>query len=232
MGEGTAIFDPRPQIFFCLAAQGNQALLVALANGSEPFVVQVQLRDLDAQGFRDAQPRAVHELEKGGVPKRVLAVGGTLKDAVHFFPGQVFWQVVPESGGGQHGFGAVAILLLLFHVLKESPQAGKVSRYRRGGVFRLPCGECQELIQFWGCQFFQVNFVVVEPVYEMPQVFLVALDGLGRKVPFYSQEGQVGVHAVRIQAHGSEFSIFFSKIPLTAPLPFSIIDPVQATMDD
>ena len=42
MGEGTANFDPNLQIFFCLAAQGNQTLLVTLADRREPFVVQVQ----------------------------------------------------------------------------------------------------------------------------------------------------------------------------------------------
>jgi len=48
-------------------AEGHQALLVALADRREPFVVQVQLRKLDAKRFRDAETRAVHEFEKRGV---------------------------------------------------------------------------------------------------------------------------------------------------------------------
>ena len=42
-------------------------LLVALADRREPFVVQVQLRELDAKRFRDAEACAVHEFEKRGV---------------------------------------------------------------------------------------------------------------------------------------------------------------------
>ena len=48
VGEGATFLDPGAQIFLGLAAERYQALLVALADGRKPFVVQVQLRKLDA----------------------------------------------------------------------------------------------------------------------------------------------------------------------------------------
>ena len=152
VGEGPAIFDPGAQVFFRLAPEGHQALLVALSDRREPFVFEVELRELDSEGLRDAEPRAVHEFEQRRVAQRVLAVGRALENAVHLLAGEVLRQVVPELRAFEHRFGAVVVLALVLHVLEEPAQARKMPRDGRGGVFLLPGGERQEFIQFFGGQ--------------------------------------------------------------------------------
>ena len=89
----------------------------------------------------------------------------------------------------KHRFGAVVILALVLHVFEESAQARKMPRDGGGGVFLLTGGKRQEFVQLFGGELLEVQTDFIEPGYKMPQVFLVALDGGGRKVPFHSQEG-------------------------------------------
>ena len=49
--ERAAFLNPDAQVFFRLAAQRNEALLVPFAYGREPFVVEVDLRKLDPERF-------------------------------------------------------------------------------------------------------------------------------------------------------------------------------------
>lgn len=51
VGEGAALFDPCAEIFFRLAAERYKTLLVAFANGHEPLVFKVDLRQLDTESL-------------------------------------------------------------------------------------------------------------------------------------------------------------------------------------
>lgn len=49
VGEGAALFDPCAEVFFGLASKWHEALLVALADGHQPFVFEIDLRKLYAE---------------------------------------------------------------------------------------------------------------------------------------------------------------------------------------
>ena len=44
VGEGATYVDPGFQVFLRLAPEGHQTLLVALTDGGEPLVIEIQLR--------------------------------------------------------------------------------------------------------------------------------------------------------------------------------------------
>ena len=92
--ERAAFLNPDAQVFFRLAAQRNEALLVPFANRRKPFVVEVDLRKRNPECFRNAKSAAVQKFDESRVSERVLAVRGTFENAVDFFAGEVRWQVM------------------------------------------------------------------------------------------------------------------------------------------
>ena len=165
-------------------AEGDEPLLVALADDAHEALLEVDVGDLQGAGLRDAEAAAVEDLEDGAVAEGAPVAGGDVhgvEDGADFLDGEDLRQVAPELGRVDAVAGVVLAFAFEDEPVEEGAQRTEQPRLRTFGEL-LPA--CQVALDVFGADGAGRELQRRE---QLRDVAPVGCDGVRRQPPLHPQ---------------------------------------------